>query len=529
MYSKVIYFITIFLFFSLGLHSVSYEEAYSMEKEDPIFSIPLYEELLKTSQKADVRKTAASRLFFLYEKYRKYIPAILIMSRSGKITDKKGRYPAIVSELAGGLGVGPSALVSVISGCGRTIPDPDQFLRESLSAVAVPSSDSANADITDVSDNSSKKEPESDIPYLFRILSKKENAPLYKACYAVKIKTGDYDGWEKIHAFGEANKILSPETSLALRISFTLHSGRGSAYKRIYSGGKLKSLSEEGKSDLLYLYGKFLRNLGKFDSAARYFWMSGSYFSQERAKVETAKTLLVSGRKQEACSHLSKGFSAGDESEELLQRICFKNFENERPSSDLLKAVRILNSDSSDPVYEYVLGKGSAAKTEESDQEDSADSDSRYAKLIDESLFAGEKNPTPFWDLRKKEGKGTFFFGSAPAFLCKQSRSVLFKRGLIQPQNCVPFPGFSSESILETSLFGTDQDELIFIFSNASYNQVSTRIVWEQDGKQETFQLSSLVFRKSLHRFFAEGTSQDGKYRFYSIDLKSFSAEIPEP
>ncbi|MDV6236608.1 hypothetical protein CH379_013330 [Leptospira ellisii] len=527
MCSKVFSFITIFLIFSLGLHSVSYEDAYSMEKEDPLFSVPLYEELLKTSQKADIRKTASSRLFFLYEKYRKYIPAILIMSRSGKITDKKGRYPSIVSELAGGLGVSSSALVSVIGGCSRPIPDPDPYLQENVASTAAVAPDGEETAAADTPENSGKAEPNT-VPYLFRVLSKKENAPLYKACYAVKIKTGDYDGWEKIHAFGEAKKVLGPEISLALRISFTLHSGRGSAYKRIYSGGKLKSLSEEGKSDLLYLYGKFLRNLGKSDSAARYFWMSGSYASQERAKIETAKTLLISGRKQEACSYLSKGFSPGDESEELLHRICFKNFENERPSSDLLKAVRILNSDSSDPVYEYVLGKGSASKTEEPDQEDSSDSDSRYAKLIDESLFAGEKNPTPFWDLRKKEGKGTFSFGAVPAFLCKQSRSVLFKRGLIQPQSCVPFPGFSSESILGTSLFGADQDEWILIFSNAAYNQIPIRIVWDQDGKQDTFHLSSLVFRKSLNRFFAEGTSQDGKYRFYSIDLKSFSVEIPE-
>lgn len=84
-----------------------------------------------------------------------------------------------------------------------------------------------------------------EMPLLFKILLKKENAALYKVCYAVKIKTGDFDGWEKIHAFGEMKGVLSSETSLALRISFTLHSGRGSAYKRIYSGGKLKMLSEE--------------------------------------------------------------------------------------------------------------------------------------------------------------------------------------------------------------------------------------------------------------------------------------------
>lgn len=196
-----------------------------------------------------------------------------------------------------------------------------------------------------------------EMPLLFKILSKKENAPLYKACYAVKIKTGDYDGWEKIHAFGEMKGILNPQTSLALYISFTLHSGRGSAYKRIYSGGRLKSLNEEGKSDLLYLYGKFLRNSGRYDSSARYFWMSGSYANKNRSAIETAKTLLISGRKQEACSYLTKSFFPGDESEELLFRICFKNFENTYPSQEFLKAVKILNNDTPDPVFEYFLGK----------------------------------------------------------------------------------------------------------------------------------------------------------------------------
>ncbi|EMM95900.1 hypothetical protein LEP1GSC115_2759 [Leptospira interrogans serovar Australis str. 200703203] len=64
MYFKIYYFIIVFLIFIYSLHSVSYEEAYAMEKEDPLFSIPLYEELVRTSQKSDIRKTASSRLFF---------------------------------------------------------------------------------------------------------------------------------------------------------------------------------------------------------------------------------------------------------------------------------------------------------------------------------------------------------------------------------------------------------------------------------------------------------------------------------
>lgn len=131
MYFKIYYFIIIFLIFIYSLHSVSYEEAYAMEKEDPLFSIPLYEELVRTSQKSDIRKTASSSTFFLYEKYRKYIPAILIMIRSGKITDKKGKYPAIVTELANGLNVSPFALVSVVSGCSKPIPKPDVFFKKS--------------------------------------------------------------------------------------------------------------------------------------------------------------------------------------------------------------------------------------------------------------------------------------------------------------------------------------------------------------------------------------------------------------
>lgn len=130
MYFKINYYIIIFLISIHGLYSVSYEEAYAMEKEDPLFSIPLYEELVRTSQKSDIRKTASSRLFFLYEKYRKYIPAILIMTRSGKITDKKGKYTAIVNELANGLNVSPFALVSVVSGCSKPIPTPDVFFRK---------------------------------------------------------------------------------------------------------------------------------------------------------------------------------------------------------------------------------------------------------------------------------------------------------------------------------------------------------------------------------------------------------------
>lgn len=526
MYSKVFYFILIFLIFVSNAGSVSYEDAYAMEKEDPLFSIPLYEELLRTSQKSDVRKTASSRLFFLYEKYRKYIPAILIMSRSGKITDKKGKYPSIVTELAGGLNVSPSALVSVISGCSRPIPNPDAFFQDVPSQTSQPKEESVSEEAN--SNQGSETAPPQqtqEMPFLFRILSRKENASLYKACYAVKIKTGDYDGWEKIHAFGETKGILTPETSLALRISFTLHSGRGSAYKRIYSGGRLKSLSEEGKSDLLYLYGKFLRNLGKFDSSARYFWMSGSYGNKDRSKIETAKTLLVSGRKQEACSYLSKSFFPGDESEEILSRVCFKNFENNHPGQDFLKAVKILNNDNSDPVFEYFLGKAASTKTEESEPDDN-EAASNYGKLVDERLFSGEKNPTPFWDYRKKEG--TLFLSGSPQFLCKTSRSVLFKKNLIQPQNCAPFTELSADAILSTPLFTSDQEEWSLLVANAAYNPVLGRAVFTNDGTEESLQFSGLIYRKSLNRFFLEGTSADGRYRLYSIDWKNVQTKVGE-
>ncbi|TGK26249.1 hypothetical protein EHQ05_10810 [Leptospira yasudae] len=525
MYSKLFYFITIFLTVSAAVYPVSYEDAYAMEKEDPLFSIPLYEELLRTSQKADIRKTASSRLFFLYEKYRKYIPAILIMSRSGKITDKKGRYPSIVSELAGGLNVSPSALVSVISACSRPIPNPDPFFQET--PPSSPKEESEDTNVPSVSSEvASSPAQTQEMPFLFRILSRKENASLYKACYAVKIKTGDFDGWEKVHAFGEMKNVLTPETSLALRISYTLHSGKGSAYKRIYSGGRLKSLSEEGKSDLLYLYGKFLRNLGKYDSSARYFWMSGSYASKERSRIETAKTLLVSGRKQEACSYLQKGFVPGDESEELLSRVCLKNFENNHPSQDFLKAVRILNNDTPDPVFEYFLGRSGGNKTEESDPEDGNESASTYGKILDEKLFSGEKNPTPFWDYRKKEG--TLSLSSTPQFLCKTGRSVLFKKNLIQPQNCVPYSELSADAILSASLFTADQEEWSLLLSNSAYNPVLGRAVFTGEGTEESIQVSGLIYRRSLNRFFLEGYSADGKYKLYSIDWKNMQTNVAE-
>ncbi|ABJ77042.1 hypothetical protein [Leptospira borgpetersenii] len=521
MYFKFFYFIIILLYSFSSAHPVSYEEAYTMEKEDPLFSIPLYEELLRTSKKSDIRKTASSRLFFLYEKYRKYVPAILIMIRSGKITDKKGRYPSIINELADGLNVSPSALVSVISGCNKPISNPDIYFQETNP----PQTEEESVSIGTSSIQTPEPVVVQEIPFLFKILSKKENASLYKVCYAVKIKTGDYDGWEKIHAFGEMKGIINPQTSLALRISFTIHSGRGSAYKRIYSGGRLKSLNEEGKSDLLYLYGKFLRNLGKYDSSARYFWMSGSYASKDRSAIETAKTLLISGRKQEACSYLTKGFFPGDESEELLSRVCFKNFENTHPGQGFLKAIKILNNDIPDPVFEYFLGKGISDKIEEPDTDHSNELPSSYGKLLDEKLFSGEKNPTPFWDYRKKEG--TLFLSAVPRFLCKSNRSSLFKKDLIQPQNCVPYSEFSTDAILTTPLFESDQEEWSLILSNAAYNPISGQAVFaDSDGVETSLQMSNLVYRKSLNRFFIDGFSGDKKYKFYSIDLKKISVNI---
>lgn len=93
-FSECILCASVLIFFYVRpVFSITYEDAYSLEKESPVFAIPLYEEVAKTSSNSDVRKTASTRLYFLYEKFNKYVPALQYQIRAGTIKNKKETGP----------------------------------------------------------------------------------------------------------------------------------------------------------------------------------------------------------------------------------------------------------------------------------------------------------------------------------------------------------------------------------------------------------------------------------------------------
>ncbi|TGK06691.1 hypothetical protein EHO59_00695 [Leptospira semungkisensis] len=522
MYSKrragVLALLFVFGFSKLG--AVSYEEAYELEKEAPIFAIPLYEEVVKTAPVADVRKTASSRLYFLYEKFNKYVPALQYQIRAGTLKNKKGEWSPLVKNLADGLGVSAFSLLGILNACSKE------------TSAWIPPEPTINPDTGEL------VQPVPPEPY--RILSKKENFPLIRFCYSLKMKNRDYEGWDHIFFYLFEKELLAKDGALPLWVGSSIQSGKGTPYRRIFLSGRFKDLSNDSKSDILFLYAKFLRHKGKFESSTRYFLMSGNYSSAKRAKWETAKNLLLMDRKKEACTYIGDSFYSGDESEILMKKICQSGSGDWL--SDYLPSIKILMRENPDPVFAYALEGGGRDAQEfftkqvglkSSDKDDDAEEDSESAEILAKLVPTESRLKFPFWDARDKEAD--LIVPDRAKYLCKVIRRPFFGTPSIQPQFCKEVSPGSLETLL--SIVGEEEEETSFAFADPAYLPLSVKWQWKDISNLETnsdgtpskpskgpyseagpWSLEYIVYRKVLNRAYAE--IRLGKDQYYVVSVK---------
>ncbi|PJZ68806.1 hypothetical protein CH373_03755 [Leptospira perolatii] len=455
--------IGIYFFITRGVSAVSYEEAYAMEKDSPVFAIPLYEEVVRTAKQNDVRKTASTRLYFLYEKFRKYVPALQYQIRAGTTKTKKGEWSSIVQSVSQGLGVSPYSLIGVLSSCSRSTPPLVEPQEQSV--------------------DSETGKPVPFVPFEpYRSLLKPENAPLVRLCYSIKMKLKDYESWENIFQTIVQKNSISKETALPLWVGYSLQSGRGVPYRRIYLSGTSKVLTNESKSDIAFLYAKFLRHKGRWEASTRYFLMSGTYGNPRRAKFEAAKNLLLMDRKQEACDYPQEIYNGSEEPEALFRKIC--QTKGTDWGAQYSHALRILSKDSPDPLYSYILqGGGKEARdyfvkemgTFLSDTDTDGEEDLEPEEILTLLLPNEDRNKLPFWDARDREAN--LVLPDRTKYICKVLRRPFFSNPSIQPQYCTEiFPGTLEQMLNSVE----EEEEVSFAFADPAYLPISAKLFWKE-------------------------------------------------
>lgn len=494
--------------------AVSYEDAYALEKEAPIFAIPLYEDVVKTAATNDVRRTASTRLYFLYEKFNKYIPALQYQTKAGTLKNKKGEWSTLVGSLSQGLGVTAFSLLGILNSCSKETQawiSPEPTVHPETGELIQPLP-----------------------PEPYRILSKKENQSLVRLCYSLKMKNRDFQGWDNIFFYLFEKELIPRDSALPLWVGSALQSGKGTPYRRIFLSGRFKELSNESKSDILFLYAKFLRHQGKLEASTRYFAMSGNYAVAKRAKWETAKNLLLMDRKREACLSYGDSFYSGDESEILFKKICQ---EGDWDWVQLyLPAVKILLRENPDPVFAYAQEGGGKGALEiflkqiggrQADKDDDSEEDSESAEVLAKLVPIEFRTKLPFWDARDKEAD--LIVPDRAKYLCKVFRRPFFGPASVQPQFCKEVSAGSLETLL--SIVADEDDEASFVFADSAYLPLSVKLFWKESEnidpsqKQGTNPFSNLgpwnldfiVYRKILNRAYVEIRAAKDQYYVLSV------------
>lgn len=107
--------------------------------------------------------------------------------------------------------------------------------------------------------------------------------------------------------------------------------------------------TDEQTSDLSFLLGHYFRNRGDFAHSARFFRMSS------RGRMESTKSLLQAGSKEEACKGISPGFQSNDEYTVLFSYFCAGSLPTQ--SVDFLSGVELFTKKEGIDLLSLMMGE----------------------------------------------------------------------------------------------------------------------------------------------------------------------------
>lgn len=280
------HFLTIcILFFTTHMafasDTTNYKRAYEMESVSTLFSIPLYEQTLQSSNPKNMQKAAVSRLFYLYKKHNKIIEALLLGTKYSNIIsskDKAGIWKSIIE-----------------------IYKPVSY--ENLTSAYILSVKASAENHTE----------------LLSYLQQYKETKLFEFVFIVLYKRKQY---ELILTLLEEDPTLTTSPLYEGMVKIRLNPEKGKEYLASIPSDLDKDNGT--KADLLYLLGQYYRAIGENAISARYFRMSGSFLWPERAKIETSKSLVLAGNFSEACQTYTFAPSPNEEVMQIFYLVCQK-------------------------------------------------------------------------------------------------------------------------------------------------------------------------------------------------------------
>ncbi len=286
--------------------SVIFQKAYQLEKKSTLFSIPLYESVLSKTQNPKIIKATVGRLFFLYKKHNKLFEAVLLGSKYSSIISSKERSEIWIQLAKIYEPVTISELMQAYTLALRSKSDSIEELKFYLLSV--------------------QKKPI--LEFTFLLLYKRKDyeigiqlirsdlafqfTPLYEGMYLLKTgtdKSRDY-----------------LETQLKVPITY-----------------------DEQTSDLSFLLGHYFRNRGDFAHSARFFRMSA------RGRMESAKSLLQAGSKEEACKGQTPSIHSNDEYTAIFSYYCSGTLSSQ--NEDLLHGMDLFAKKDGSDILSYMLSE----------------------------------------------------------------------------------------------------------------------------------------------------------------------------
>ena len=294
-----------------------YNDAYRIEKISPVLAINLYEKILEENKlsKKNIKNTI-NRLFFLYIKFKRFEEIFLLNSKFPLDKIRQKKTDSLIKNISSQLKIDESAFQEMIS-------------------------------ISLRKDENSRKE-------LLSIYNYYPNHYLLRYIFAIKFQTGDLDSLAfLISEIPDINPVL--KLAYIIKASNVSTTATG-VEKAVKDAASISSLTDAQKSDILYFYAKYLRNIHKYRQSIRYFRMSSTYSKKEdgivaEGMIEVAKTLFIIGKTKEACSLLQEKINIQNESDEIIQLFC----KNKTGLLSVRRSITNLSEKDSDPVYKKAM------------------------------------------------------------------------------------------------------------------------------------------------------------------------------
>lgn len=272
-----------------------YETGYTLEKNYPIFSIPLYERVLASSADTKLKKVAATRLYYIYKKFRKYPEILSLYSRYGNLAGLGKEHGQTIQEIIRHYRISGAQFYKVYPIIQNPHPETTSELLE--------------------------------------ILMEESSRPLLEFVYFFMMSKGQYEELRTL-LYYLPESIAPP----ILRMGLLVKMQEPDTIDVMNQYLEREGLTKSNQADAFYLAGIFHRSQRDLEPSLEALKMSQELANPDRAKREIAKTWVSFGRVPEACKLGPFPNRDFPETDLILHLIC----KNEKPIKELQQALSIL-------------------------------------------------------------------------------------------------------------------------------------------------------------------------------------------